>query len=370
MSMLIRLPLVAPNEETATVARWRKATGDFVHSGDPVCEIETTKAVIEIEAPGDGYLQQIAPEGKSLRVGEPLAALTATANEALAPLLAAAPVTVSEPTRRWTRKAEIMARRMQVDLEKLAAKHPGSVIGETEVMAVGKEAPAETDRVERVLVLGGALGGSAALVLDALARIPTKRAVGVLDREPATHGSSILGIPVVGSTSQAEELRQKDFYDSAVIAFNANLHERAELFEKLAARGIPFTNVVDVTADVRLNARMGMGNVILAFCHIGPFALLGDNNFLSTACCIEHHCRLGSHCAFGPHVAFSGRVTVGNQVRFGMMIGIEPDVTIGHEAVIASGSILTRNVPDRTTVKVHPNYSLRSRQEASDRAPG
>jgi sugar O-acyltransferase (sialic acid O-acetyltransferase NeuD family) len=235
-------------------------------------------------------------------------------------------------------------------------------------MAAGKEAPAEIDRVERVLVLGGALGGSAALVLDALARIPTQRAVGVLDRDPATHGNSVLGIPVVGSTSQAEELRQKDFYDSAVIAFNANLRERAGLFEKLSARGIPFANVVDVTADVRLNARMGTGNVILASCHVGPFASLGDNNFLSTACCIEHHCRLGSHCAFGPHVAFSGRVTVGDQVRFGMMIGIEPDVTIGDEAVIASGSILTRNVPDRTTVKVHPNYSLRSRQEVSDQA--
>jgi sugar O-acyltransferase (sialic acid O-acetyltransferase NeuD family) len=364
--MLVRLPLVAANEDSATLVRWRKNSGELVRSGESVCDVETTKAVVEIEAPGDGYLRQIAPAGNSVRVGEPLAALTLTADEDLAPLLTPPAATAPEPTRRWTRKAEIMARRMQVDLEKLAAKHPGAVVGEAEVLAAGKESPSDVDRVERVLVLGGAFGGGAALVLDALTRIPGKRAVGVLDRDPAGHGNAILGIPVLGPMSQAEELLEKGFYDSAVIAFNANLGERAALFEKLAARGIPFTNVVDVTADVRLNARLGTGNVILAWCHIGPFASLGDNNFLSTSCCIEHHCRLGSHCAFGPHVAFSGRVTVGNRVRFGMMIGIEPDVTIGDEAVIASGSILTRNIPDRTTVKMHPNYSLRLRQEDSN----
>jgi UDP-3-O-[3-hydroxymyristoyl] glucosamine N-acyltransferase len=60
---------------------------------------------------------------------------------------------------------------------------------------------------------------------------------------------------------------------------------------------------------------------------------------------VEHDCVVGDHTTFGPGVFLSGFVHVGRSVRFGTLIGVEPDVTIGDGAVIASGLAVTADVP-------------------------
>ena len=137
--------------------------------------------------------------------------------------------------------------------------------------------------------------------------------------------------------------------------------ERAALFDNLVRRGVRFTNVIDITTTIRLNVRIGTGNVILALCYIGPFATVGDNNFLSSYTCIEHDCRLGSHCAFGPAVSLSGRVSIGNKVRFETKIAIEPDVSIGDDVIVSSSSVLTRSIPAKSVVKARVSYTVRPR---------
>ena len=70
---------------------------------------------------------------------------------------------------------------------------------------------------------------------------------------------------------------------------------------------------------------------------------------------------LGSHCAFGPGVVTSGNVTIGNGIRFGTGIFIEPLISIGDGSVIASGSVITKDVPPDTTVKHRENVVARTR---------
>jgi len=377
MSVLIRLPLAGANDEFAEITAWLKKKDEFVNKGDLICAIETTKAVMDIEAIASGYLVPLVEAGKTVRVGEPLAAVTDSLGEDVSSLLAAAAKTTATPARtdrRWTKKAEMMAGRHGIDLSQLWERHGGKVIGEAEVKvflgsaetatsaAPQNQATEVVSQAERVLILGGASGGGAGLVLDALSRIPSQRAVGVLDRDPELKGKSILNVPVLGPTSMAEELWNARMFDGAIIAFNSNLDERAALFEDLSRRGVRFTNVVDVTAMCRLNVRMGTGNIILAACYLGPWATIGDNNFLSSHTCIEHHCSLGSHCAFGPSVTFSGRVTVGDKVSFATNIAVEPDINIGDDAVIASGAILTRSIPANSIVKARVDYTIRTRQ--------
>ena len=57
-----------------TVARWLKAEGDQIRSGEPIAEVETDKAVVELDAPAGGTLLRItAPQGSSVPVGDVLA---------------------------------------------------------------------------------------------------------------------------------------------------------------------------------------------------------------------------------------------------------------------------------------------------------
>ena len=52
------------------IVRWAKAVGDAVKAGELVAEIETDKAVVEIEAPVSGVLASIAePVGAVVKMG-------------------------------------------------------------------------------------------------------------------------------------------------------------------------------------------------------------------------------------------------------------------------------------------------------------
>lgn len=69
------VPIVMPHQDLtvtkATVVRWLVAVGDRVKQNQPVVEVETDKAVSEIEAPVDGVLVQIvAPEDTEVALGE------------------------------------------------------------------------------------------------------------------------------------------------------------------------------------------------------------------------------------------------------------------------------------------------------------
>ncbi|MFN8486307.1 MAG: dihydrolipoamide acetyltransferase family protein [Caldilineaceae bacterium] len=56
MATDIYMPLMGLTMSEGTVSRWLKAEGAMVKKGEPVLEIETDKATVEIEAPSDGII--------------------------------------------------------------------------------------------------------------------------------------------------------------------------------------------------------------------------------------------------------------------------------------------------------------------------
>ena len=62
----IVLPQVDVNSESATIMKWFFKEKDFVKTGEVICEIETTKTVIAIEAEVDGFLTIIIPEKQEI----------------------------------------------------------------------------------------------------------------------------------------------------------------------------------------------------------------------------------------------------------------------------------------------------------------
>ena len=59
MAVDILMPALSPTMEEGTLAKWLKAEGDTVSSGDIIAEIETDKATMEVEAVDEGVLAKI-----------------------------------------------------------------------------------------------------------------------------------------------------------------------------------------------------------------------------------------------------------------------------------------------------------------------
>lgn len=70
----VTMPSMGADMTEGAVARWLKKEGDAVKRGEILAEIETDKAVVEMEAYGSGVLRKIVvTEGKKVRVGELIA---------------------------------------------------------------------------------------------------------------------------------------------------------------------------------------------------------------------------------------------------------------------------------------------------------
>lgn len=78
----IEMPKLSDTMTEGTVVKWRKAVGEPVGIGDVIAEIETDKAVMELEAFDGGTLQEIyVSEGGKARIGEKLALLLAAGED-------------------------------------------------------------------------------------------------------------------------------------------------------------------------------------------------------------------------------------------------------------------------------------------------
>lgn len=79
MTVAIKMPALSPTMEKGALAKWLVNVGDRINIGDPIAEVETDKATMEIEASDEGTLIDIViPEGTdNIPVGTPIAIIGA-----------------------------------------------------------------------------------------------------------------------------------------------------------------------------------------------------------------------------------------------------------------------------------------------------
>jgi pyruvate dehydrogenase E2 component (dihydrolipoamide acetyltransferase) len=82
MKHTIIMPDLGQTTSEAKVVRWLKDLGDKVSAGEPLLEVETDKATMEVEAYVGGYLRRrLAEEGNLVSAMNPIAILTDTSDE-------------------------------------------------------------------------------------------------------------------------------------------------------------------------------------------------------------------------------------------------------------------------------------------------
>lgn len=70
----VRMPQLGMVQDSGVITAWLKSNGDPVKAGEPIFEVETDKATMEVEAATDGYLSGVkAAEGDDVPVGDLIA---------------------------------------------------------------------------------------------------------------------------------------------------------------------------------------------------------------------------------------------------------------------------------------------------------
>src|SRR5262245_43149721 len=100
MAVEIKVPALGESVTEATVAKWLVKAGDTVAIDQPLCELETDKVTVEVNATVAGSIVELAvAEGATVQVGGVLCHIEAGAAgaAAAAPKPAAAPATPPPP---------------------------------------------------------------------------------------------------------------------------------------------------------------------------------------------------------------------------------------------------------------------------------
>jgi pyruvate dehydrogenase E2 component (dihydrolipoamide acetyltransferase) len=91
MATKVIMPKLSPTMEEGQISRWLKKEGDKVSMGEPLAEIDTDKATMEMQALGNGVLRKILiNEGQSAPLGQTIA-IVGEPDEDISALLSEAP---------------------------------------------------------------------------------------------------------------------------------------------------------------------------------------------------------------------------------------------------------------------------------------
>jgi pyruvate dehydrogenase E2 component (dihydrolipoamide acetyltransferase) len=152
------MPALGMAQTTGKLVRWLKREGESVSKGEPLMEVETDKATVEVESPASGTLSSVAAaEGDDVEVGRPIALILAPGeakrevawpSEHAQAAVAAAPLTNqvhtgTAPRKGASPKARRIAAERGVDIAKVVGSGPDGAVVEDDLLQLAPAAPGE-----------------------------------------------------------------------------------------------------------------------------------------------------------------------------------------------------------------------------------
>jgi pyruvate dehydrogenase E2 component (dihydrolipoamide acetyltransferase) len=189
MKHTIILPDLGQTTSEAKILKWHKDPGDLVSAGEPLVEVETDKATMDVEAYVGGYLRAtLVEEGQMATAKDPIAVLTDTAEEifeetpdvAAKPLPQESPLMKAEKTRPMkvggavaaVPAARTLARELGIDLSRVDGSGPNELITVRDVQRAAERAKTQESAALASPIETGALSAMAAVTASSKATIP------------------------------------------------------------------------------------------------------------------------------------------------------------------------------------------------------
>ena len=189
MKHTIILPDLGQTTSEAKILKWHKKPGDLVSAGEPLVEVETDKATMDVEAFVGGYVRAtLVEEGQMATAKDSIAILTDTADEPFeekTEALKETPTVGSQTVKAETPSpkkiggavaampaARTLAKELGVDLNQVKGTGPNGLITVKDVQGFMGRSEAKKSAAAAPPVETGALSAMAAITASSKATIP------------------------------------------------------------------------------------------------------------------------------------------------------------------------------------------------------
>lgn len=196
----------------------------------------------------------------------------------------------------------------------------------------------------RPLLLLGA-GGLAREALAAARSLPADWTVlGMLDDDPARHGGTVDGVPVLGPTAAVHA-----YPDAAALACVASARDplrRQRLVRRLRLAPQRWATLVHPAAALAPGVTVGAGALLLAGVVVTAPQRIGAHVVAMPHVLLTHDDDVGDCATLAGRVALAGGVRVGTGAYLGAGALVREGLRVGAGAVVGMGTVVLHDVPD------------------------
>lgn len=204
--------------------------------------------------------------------------------------------------------------------------------------------------MEKLIIIGA--GGYSKSVLDSIDYY-NYLIKGFLDEfsEDKEH----LGYSILWHSLDDVEEAEKYFYFIAI----GNNQRRKIWFDRLVSRKLRLINVVDRSAIISPEAKIGKGCFFGKMSVVNSNSRIGDNCIINTKALIEHGCTVHNHANLSTNCVINGDVIVGEGSFIGSCAVTIGQRKIGRWSTVGAGAVVIKDVGDNVTVAGVPAKVIR-----------
>jgi len=197
------------------------------------------------------------------------------------------------------------------------------------------------------------------LVEDINAVAPRWDCLGFLDGDPARHGDSIHGLPVLGGV---EHLAGAAGAQVSLVVGIGNPAVRRRIVARIEAlHAVRFATLVHPRAWVGNRIEVGEGSIVCAGTLLTTDIRIGRHVIINIGSTVGHDADIGDFVTIAPTVNVSGAVDIGEGVDLGTGSTVIQGKRIGAWSIVGAGSVVVRDVEPDVTAAGAPAKAIKSR---------
>jgi sugar O-acyltransferase (sialic acid O-acetyltransferase NeuD family) len=191
------------------------------------------------------------------------------------------------------------------------------------------------------LIIIGASGNSLAII-NSINRINSiSKCISIVGSLDDVVKGSFLGIDIIGNIKN-HSVRGDSFYINGISSIKSFIAKKAIItqFKKLGAK---FLTVIDPTAYISEEVKIGEGTYIGAFNYIGSFVTIGEHCIFLQNIAFNHHSVVSDFTSISSGVSILGHCSIGNGCHISANSSVNPYISISNNVVIGTASNVLKN---------------------------
>lgn len=173
---------------------------------------------------------------------------------------------------------------------------------------------------------------------------PTWNLKGFIDDNELIWGTEINSYKVLGGREYLNSLG-----DVCVVCAIGTTAVRKMMVEALSEGNAQFVTLIDPSAIISRNVKIGEGSIICAGTIITVDVTIGNHVIINLGCTIGHDVILDDYVTIYPNVNISGHVIVGTCCELGTGTKIIQGVRISANTILGAGAVVVNDCEDSGT---------------------